>query len=459
MIEELQMIQCMVSCIELMIKAAILPDVDLRSPVLRWNLIRTELVSNGVPFDSRRERHLMNQVRSCVLFEAVMRLFFTTDIFPADHEFEFSDLLQAAPFLFGTEEHLLFVLTHAESTVTDASVDEVLKALLEMSIRSDNTTSFATQVEPAARRTAPTATTTTTRFATSVDENAKRVTSDYNTLFISTVGEDQNSAAVLNKVATKVVSHIHRTQKKKLLIPNVLSILHRLQDTVTEVHQYHGEADQDFTDEHKVATQVVRVCLHSANVLGLEVNRAYVHMAMNRTASVLQEAIEATCSRHTKKRIVLTGRAMRSKDCMYPHLFKTMVSNPNLARDTKIMNVDFRAPGYAQAVLGLGLDDTTYVQQKVYKVIDEDIDTHCYKDFLRYNHLRGPTVAFPVCTSWRVASYPSMCQQRYKESFGDENAAPTTTTTRTTIKQQGPDDDDDGRFTGGEGNNKRVRVG
>jgi hypothetical protein len=410
MYDDFHLIQSIVACMEQAIRASFLPDVDLVGANLRWNLIRGELSRKGVPLNARKNRHVMNQVRSCALFEAAYRLYFTTEIFPADHVFSYEDVLKAAPFLYATEEHLVYVLTMGESTITETSVDQIVKAIVGCSKENGKTTFASHHGEVAVSKGAV----------------------DHNTLFMSTPGAEQTTKSVIEKAAIKISHYIKKTENSTLLHEQVQSILTQLLGVSAEVGHYDGEAEEKLVESTLKSVSVLQVSTYSANQVGLELNRAYAMGATNRKDSVLQLAINATRTKHTCERVLITGRTIRTQKEMVPYLFKTMKVVPNMQKETYVMNVDFRSPGYERSVLGE--DFKAEKQSMVYKKLDKDIDTHCYGEFLRRNHLRPASVHFPVCNTWQVATYPEADKNEYLRCsrLNDPSAATATATTTTT---------------------------
>lgn len=128
-IREMKVIQYLICCVELAIQAGFLPEVNLDAASEHFKAANDALKKDFVTIDKRRERHVITFCRILAIFEAVTRVFCTTDFFPENKEFEPVDIFKVAPFLFANEEHVIVCLTFLEPALIDSNIDQIVRSM------------------------------------------------------------------------------------------------------------------------------------------------------------------------------------------------------------------------------------------------------------------------------------------------------------------------------------------
>jgi len=426
-VEEYLLQQALVSHIELAIKGGFMSQARMRSVYLRWNLIKQQLVHDGILFDPRREQQLMNQVRACCFLEAVYRTWFTTDVFPADKEFQWKDILEAEPYLHATEEHLIFVLTQAEQLIVDSNADDVLKAILGM-CRKETTRTDGTKVV------------TDLKLRQFKEPGEGGYRTDYDYISLETPGVEVTVAKVVEKAAEKIVQYIQKKFKKKMLLAAVIEILNSMKNGATiATPMYKNAVSNEFISKTEYLLPVAQVTLNQEGRCAFEVNRAYVTGVENRTVSFLEKALKATCSEYTPARIVVTGRPFRTDKDMEPFYLQTMKMEPRPGVPCKIMNLNYRVPGFEKTYTKNYVDDENGYREPRYEQIESTIDEYSYDRFcLEIGRRSWETPNFPVDRRWKTATYPETSRQLFRKEIGADQ--------RMKSQEESPDNDEAENF-------------
>ncbi len=390
--DDYRFIQAMASRVELMIKAGFLPQIELTCALLHWNLIKEQLMKQNILMLPRTELQILTGFRTTCLYDAITRVFFTTDVFPAGKAYEDTDMLAILPFLFATEEHVIYTLTQMEGVIIDTNLDTMMITAKKMCTGNDNTLKFAE------------------------DEN-KNV--DYNYVMLVTPGVEVTASAVLDKAANMIVRAIQRTDKINVLQANVLASLKAMQSQVVEHVKYTGAGElPDVVDEDQVAPYpMLRIKLNQANKCGIEINRCFLRSCTTRESTILDQAIVNSATDMTPRRHLITGKTFRIRKEMYPYLYRTMHRQPITSKPTLIINCDHSVPGCSLAVDGVA--NTTNTNK--FERIGESIDQHCYRDFATRNGITYAPLHFPVDMRWESTTYPEAQITAQKASMRREN--------------------------------------
>jgi hypothetical protein len=524
--QEFKIIQAMISHIEVMARSRFAPFVFQRSALLRWNLVKTNLTKIGLLLEPRKDNHIMSFTRTVTLGEACTRLFFTTDVFKdaktVHRAFKYEHLLKMRPFLFSTEEHLVYAITACEHCITDSNADEVLRAVLALCKTSDG------------------------RYTYKEDGASGNGKFDYSYFRLDIPGVEIKSEVVLQKAVEMVCERVCRMTKKHVLTLSIEKVLKRMLNATIQtapyvepvggfnqqemealnrgagsaetfnegqnpgnnnnggggggarsrhmppqpqdqngrlvqrtpgqgsaawarLHSLMGPSSTTSTPPSQQQQQqqqpqggprfpnddpvlegidpeteeeiipVMRLRLTHTKC-ALEISRRYLLGAQYRKEGFLVQAIRDTFSKHTKARRMVLGSTYRDQDKMVPFVFRTIDAAPN-DKPTRVRNLRFRSPGYEKVYVGedeeveededgeLPVDFTqisqrqTIKMEEFYETLDEDMDTHFYKQFLKENYLDAATPDFPVCTTWKseTATYPENIITKYLDAVKDDD--------------------------------------
>jgi len=380
---ENQLLQCHVQGIELCIQAEFLPDVDMTAALMHKSGIKLSLNSNGKVVEYRRESQIENQSRGNCLYEAAHRLFFSDLIFHKDPvtgdypEFKPEMYLEAIPYLFVNEQHLIFAITGMKHLIIDSNADIIGQAIYDLSMEGGSVC----------------------YDDLAVDKNDPSQP-DYDFIFMK-VNESGNDAEIgretliKNAAANKILNHIRTRYGLVVLYSSVVSVLNWMMEESLEVRHY--------TDENKQGAQYMRLNLmkirpRSLNRTGLAVNRIFVMGCKTRTSGgkdLMQDAIEDNFTKHTVERSLITGVTYRdSQNAMYPFLLKSIQFKSNPKKPTRVRNLKYRTAGFSNIIHQQ--HHRPNEEQCNYIEIDTDIDTYCYTRFAENNALPILPLNFPV---------------------------------------------------------------
>lgn len=328
-VDEFRIIHCLVACVELLVKTRFLTQVFQRSALLRWNLIKVELIKAGIILETRKDKHIVTFARCCCLLEAVLRVFTTETHFEKDKEFEYEDVLEVEPYLFVTEEHMLYAITACENSIADVNSDEIMRAFSFL-CRDENDQY---------------------QFRMNGDEK------NFNYFSFKVQGVEYQQEIVLSKAVNQIQNYIQRTTGKKMLDLSVKKNLQQLMNAVIESEEYLGEEETVtgpqgrpvlLRGKVKMCFPVLILKMNSSQQCSLDIHRGYLTSAINRPDGFLMDAIRNTQTRNTAERRMVIGKTVRSNEEMYPYIFKTFDAEPNKEKDTVVMNVKYRTPGIAE---------------------------------------------------------------------------------------------------------------
>ncbi len=370
--EEMKLLVSLVACVELLIKAGALPQVNQTAALLRWNLIKGDLAKDGITLASRKDSHIMSIVRAATLMSAVLHVFFTTDIFPAGKAFEYADLLKVAPFLMSTEEHLIWTITSSEHCITDSNSDDVLLALQDLCRIGPKEYKKYHYKEGAAEGCVG--------------------THDYMFFVIELQAIEGRTDEVLQHLAVMVTERIKRLLKKTYLPRAVESVLRKMSNATMDGFQHYTPIDGmqprarvlkegsdsktvDGKEAHrgashartanmepeplmeKIPDSVLKISAvqDTFRVLDMYVSpgsRAYIYLNRDyimgretRGQGFLMSAIEKTQDKYTPARRLLTGKTYRDNTNMVPYVYQTFDAKPNYDKPCRVLNLSYRSPG------------------------------------------------------------------------------------------------------------------
>lgn len=488
--EEYKWIQAACSCFELNSKTAYTPELNVVSVLLRWNLIKAELTSSGILLEPRKDDHIISFTRTATLTEAFTRLFMTREVFETGKkDFEFKDFLEVGPYLFATEEHLIYAITASEHCITDVNADFVLAALLDLCKQADGSYAYKDG-----------------------DTNG---TKDYNFFALAITGVEINIEGVISKATRMVYDYIVRKTKRQVLDLTIKKILNRMLgasiECVGRTTAYgpppavtvpeSGDVNMDGTDDAQPGTNaevrgadgrlitpvattppngviignaatsthshaaaeppsdqkesrpVMHPLFNSTSKCTLIISSAYLIGAKERKEGFLLSAIKKTFSKHTPNRRLLLGKTFRDADKMVPFVFRTLDAVNNTNHATTVMNLLYRTPGFEHCFRSRDEEVRAWDVQPIeteaekaeaadqassrYTVLDENMDSYYHKRFLAENYYTFSSPTFPVCRTWvkEGASYPEKTIKAYEASQKKVfNGIPTmaTTVTRST---------------------------
>jgi hypothetical protein len=449
--EEMQLIQCLVACIEFMIGRGFLPQVDMEAALLYWSKIKEECQLSSVFVEPRKDRHIQNQMRNCALEEAATRVFCTEDFFLEGTPFEYDQLMKVAPFLFVTEEHVLFSISELEHAISDPNLLDIVEALNTLCLSKG-------------------AAEGTHAFSTMKVKGLDAVDYDYYLLEMSGSIVIEASA-VIQKVAGMVVDQVKRSKQKQLFEPSVYESIKWMTNQTLECPKYVGNTDEVSQDTHTLSIGKVRLNLKD-NKYGFDISRKFVSQVLSfgetstntagvssspdddyddeenianyqggngkkkktaearantkriddydmATRSIVQGVLAKTFKSTPERRVIL-GQTFRHHESMFPFLFRCMDRVPSATELLEITNLKYRMYGFEYAIHNRPETQDDERELPFIK-LDSNIslDEHQYRMFLsKYGIDESERcVDFPVSTSWTEANREKERKEKLHSSF------------------------------------------
>jgi hypothetical protein len=142
LIQEKRDLQYLISGVELLIETRVLPDVNLDLCKKIWRRILFDLPTmDTLRIKESKYACFWNHLRALVVYDAVTRVFYTTQHFLENKEFRPDDFLQVRPYLIGTREHFELALNQLAPYIllNDVPKGMAVEDLVKMTLDLDAT--------------------------------------------------------------------------------------------------------------------------------------------------------------------------------------------------------------------------------------------------------------------------------------------------------------------------------
>lgn len=351
-IEEFQLIEALTAKINKAIATGFITEVYELGMLLRWNQIKADLASNGLIVEPRRDSHVLTIARNCAIVEAILHVWCSTEVFPKDKEWEEEDILAVQPFLYITEEHLIYTITAMEQSIMDCNTDQVLFALHALCKNPNVETDLYPSAQPPfVPKEGSTPTPEQSKALKEFQDNKKyffkshdkkKGDYDFNFYQMTVSGGDGIHEVILNRMATSVGAVIRKKYKKTVLASSIKRSLKMMMNQSIECKGYKSLGPE--RDDNVESRPVIHL---NTQMLKSEIwiSRAFIDKAKGRKDGLMVNAILETQDKNTVRRKLITGKTFRDNDAMFPYLFKTIQCQPNLEKDTKVINLKYKSPG------------------------------------------------------------------------------------------------------------------
>ena len=360
--DELRVVQSMACLVDMLIAVKILPQIDMTAAHLYLAAVTAQLLKNSISIEPRMRTQIENCVRDCAMYEAVRRVFCTFEVFPGDpvREFKYSDLLRVRPYLFATEQHVVFTLTHMRDIIVDSSKELVIDILVKMTI-DQQVPKF---------------------LHVGVDANGHPI-HDFNYFFIDT-GMGSDSEKILTNLAKKINDTMKQRSQRVLHLPMIKKVLRTLSCESLQFGQRYESADVLNTNAPPENQLLLRIESDSGKT-GVAVSRHFMKQKQDmKEKDVILAAIDTLSTKHTPKRRLVTGNTMRSTVCMYPYLVTMYEQAPDPSKETLAQNLAYRAPGFGEC---LGGKERKNAHDTAYLTLDRSVEVYCYEKFFTANQI------------------------------------------------------------------------
>jgi len=446
------MVQALASFTELFIKTGFLPDICLMGAAMHLDHIKGHLEKLGVVWNFRRNAHIYNLIRSCAMYEAIKRVFCTTEVFQPNTPFEFHHLQLLEPYLFATEEHVVFTLTMLEEVLIDQNLDLIVAAIWDLSTSEGGMKVFRPKRGGKHEGTGGGG---GVGGVGEGDGGGYEPQYDFNYYFVRLANiprQPDMQAVILDATARMICNHILSQGGPALLQDNVKSVLTKMTQNTKTYRAYDGHDPVKNLTNRDVTLPQASIVFGETAQNGMAFTRQLIDTKRNSTESLLDQALRNSQSRNTIQRRLITGRTFRKPKELYPQFFQMMNREPNMAKTTTIRNLNDRAEGFREMLS----EEKDLIGPII--SIDTDIDSYCYGEFLLANGI-DTDVCFPVdmVGASRIIpsldkSYPEEYISDYKkkielikesqglggggEGKGKKRSAPTTTVTNPDASHQ-----------------------
>lgn len=371
--EEMRVVQCMACFTDMLIATKILPQIDMTAANLYLAAITGELLQHGIVIEPRMRTQIENCVRDCAMYEAVRRVFSTTEVFDdPNREFQYTDVLETLPYLFATEQHVVFTLTHMKNIVVDSSREIVLEALVKMTQDAK----------------------VPTFLGTGMDANG-RPQYDFNYFFLDIGLVQADSDKILHNLAKKVNDVLKQTAQTVLHLPQIKSILRTLScEALSFNKKYVDESTCDNSGQSE--NQLLLKVETEAGKTGVSISRLFMEQVktmQTKQMDVMLMAIDKLRTRDTPRRRLVTGVTMRSNSKMYPHFVQMYEQTPIPSKPTLARNLQYRAPGYGECMDG---KERVNAHNNPLIPLNRSIECEYYDEFCRTHRIPQRPAHFPV---------------------------------------------------------------
>ena len=209
-ITEKRTMQSLVAKLMFAVHQKYVPDVDLTYALNRLHSIKLELEKFGITIVSRKDEQLCSSIRTCAINEAVYRVFFLEK---QTRTFERKQLIECSRFMFATEEHVVYTLTQLEGCLCEENLPSILRALKAKCklVDPSDVNSYLLEMN----------------MAGSLSDKGG-LTSD----------------TILSVLAGSISSYINKTEKRYMLLGNVVYVLKLLLESVHRGRRFKS-ADSD----------------------------------------------------------------------------------------------------------------------------------------------------------------------------------------------------------------------
>ena len=360
--EESRVVQSMACLVDMLIAVKVLPQIDMTAANLYLAAITAQLLKNNISIEPRMRIQIENCVRDCAMYEAVRRVFCTPEVFPDEPNrgFGYTDLLKVIPYLFATEQHVVFTLTHMKDIIVDSSKELVIEVLAKMTI-DQQVPKF---------------------LLVGTDANGHPI-HDFNYFFIDT-GMGSDSDKILTNLAKKVNDTMKQYSQKVLHLPMIKKVLRALSCESLQFDQKYESADV-LNANAKLDNQLLLRIETDAGKTGVAISRHFMKQKQDRKEKdVILAAIDSLSTKHTPKRRLVTGNAMRSTDSMYPYLVAMYEQSPNESKETLAQNLAYRAPGFGEC---LGGKERKNEHDAAFLTLDRSVEAYCYEKYFKANQI------------------------------------------------------------------------
>jgi hypothetical protein len=381
--EENIIIMVLFCFIEMLIFERVLPKVGMNAANLYLASVTAGLLKHGVVIEPRVRLQINNYIRICAILEGIRRCWFTTEIFKDENKpFEFVDLVEVAPFLFATEQHVFFVLTLLRDVLIDPTRDAVVKALVDLCITNPEGGKLTLYEE---KRVDP------------GHGQPVQTVYDGNYLFISLpkANGQTDSEVYIKELQKKITQRIYQKDKVTYLPAVVQEVLRTL---IGETHSFNDSFDGNgvkHEGKRLEAQFVLRVSTEPGKV-GMCISYPFLQLAQHVSVDVIRTVLNNMMTEHTRPRKIITGNVFRTREKMFPYMMETMEMKPVPGKQTAVANLAFRKPGYGECVNGqprINEHDGGII------TIDRSVEEYYYEKFLDEHQLHDK----------RPANFPADC--------------------------------------------------